>query len=156
MHIELRRPITSLVLPVLSLVFLVAVACDLDNTEKIEAANQAARQNQERTTNDFGRVSIFDLRAGDCYNEPDALAIGDNETIELEGVDVVPCTQSHDFEVLELLYVDRPDGSAYPGINFFDTMFYEQCPLRSDYFIFPVPESWEVGDRVVTCIMIAG
>lgn len=139
----------------LAVLLISASACDLGDTQKIDDANQAARFSQEQSgPNEPGRISIFDLREGDCYDEPDSLAISDEEIIEVEFVEVVPCSGPHQFEVQRLLFVDQPGGAPYPGTSFFDDMFYRECPFTADFFMFPIPDSWEFGDRVLTCIRI--
>ena len=150
-----KRRLTLKTLLILAVLVVSASGCVLNDTQKIDDANEAARLSQNLTgPNNPGRISIFDLRQGDCYDEPDSLAISDEEIIEVEFVEVVPCSGPHQFEVQRLLFVDHPDGSPYPGTTFFDDMFYRECPFTADFFMFPIPDSWEFGDRVLTCVRI--
>lgn len=131
---------------------LLATACETD-TQKIKDANEAA--GSSAPSSDTGgpeKISIFDLRTGDCYNEPSLGAIGDDEEVELEEVERVPCSSNYQFKIAASMLADDPADGKYPGVPFFDDMAFVGCPDSTTFVFFPTTESWEVGDRVVSCI----
>ena len=156
MRIVIGRPILISLTLVCSLMILAAIACDSGDQQRIDDANAAARNEGTATGARTGKISTFDLRTGDCYNEPDLLAAEIDETVDLLNVDLVPCSGPHDFEVLKLVYVGGGNDAIYPGEDYFDSVFYDECPQESDFMLFPIPESWELGDRVVTCLGSTG
>ncbi|MBL3665730.1 DUF4190 domain-containing protein [Streptomyces sp. M2CJ-2] len=102
--------------------------------------------------------TILLLEEGDCFDSPDGLV---GWTIE---ADQVPCSQEHDGEVFAL--VTLPDG-AFPGDDSLVETADDRCyalqdgyamdawALPSDvdvYHITPSRESWDYGDRVITCV----
>lgn len=148
---NLKRKLIRM-LPALLLI-LMLTACDLGDQQRIDDRNAAAAADQAPLESDETRIaSVFDLRAGDCYNEPDFAAIDEGETVELDKVEVVACVDPHDFEVQELYLIPLSDDASYPAESHFDNLFLTECPLESDFFLFPDSVSWEFGDRVMTCI----
>ncbi|MGY3203840.1 DUF4190 domain-containing protein [Streptomyces sp. TE5632] len=102
--------------------------------------------------------TILALEEGDCFDSPDGLV---GWAIE---ADQVPCSQEHDGEVFAL--VTLPDG-AFPGDDSLVDTADDRCyalqdgyamdawALPSDvdvYHITPSRESWDYGDRVITCV----
>ena len=138
------------------LIVLPVMACGVSvqqSQQQIDDANEAARSNEPESNEDRPqKISVFDLRTGDCYNEPDLLATDEGESLELNRVELVSCDGPHDFEVLQLVFVDHEKGAPYPGEAYFDDLFISECPLEANYLIFPVEESWELGDRVLNCL----
>lgn len=105
-----------------------------------------------------GEMSVFDLRTGDCFDDPATLAG------PVEKVPVVPCSDPHDNEIyfaFELPDGDFPGASAvdgaaddrcltefepFVGVGYFDSVL--------DYFaITPTSGSWDQGDRTVYCVI---
>ena len=106
-----------------------------------------------------GEAAPFDLRRGDCFNNP-----GEGE---VHTVEVVPCQEPHDFEVYHLFTFD--DG-PYPGDEAIKNRWINDCLAEFEPFvgssfdesmldvsaIFPTPQSWEeLGDREVLCSVTA-
>ncbi|MEV0693599.1 DUF4190 domain-containing protein [Streptomyces sp. NPDC050388] len=102
--------------------------------------------------------TVLALEEGDCFDSPDGLV---GWAIE---ADQVPCSQEHDGEVFAL--VTLPDG-AFPGDDSLVDTADDRCyalqdgyamdawALPSDvdvYHITPSRESWDHGDRVITCV----
>jgi hypothetical protein len=133
---------------------LLVISCE-DTEGKIRDANDAARTNTSNLDEQNPtRKSSFDLRPGDCFIDSEIKASEDGETgDQSEQVKIVSCNGPHDFEVVDLIYVDKPSDAPYPGESYFDDIFYEDCSLESEYFLFPSPETWEIDDRVVTCLV---
>lgn len=104
-------------------------------------------------------VEAFDLKLGYCFD-----AVGASE---VEQVDVVDCSESHDFEIFHTFELD--DG-AYPGGESLEDQWIQGCLEHFEGFvgstfdesaldisaIFPTRESWnELGDREVLCSVTA-
>lgn len=96
-----------------------------------------------------------DMKVGDCISDiPD-----DARVLTLPTVD---CAQPHGAEVFAVLTM--PDGD-YPGQQSIDEV-QNQCPdeltayapnVTIDdsigiYVLYPTPQTWDAGDRAVTCI----
>jgi hypothetical protein len=117
-----------------------------------------------------GRGTLFDdLTVGDCWNSEEMATAGLGETVQMLGVEVVPCDQAHFGEVYNI--TTHPGGSSdpYPGdfeieietleicIGMFGDSFnlsYESSSLDVVQF-FPQGQSWGLGDRNVTCSVVA-
>lgn len=106
-----------------------------------------------------GTLAAFDLQLGDCFNDPGSG--------EVESVIVVPCAESHDFEVYHVFTMD--DG-PYPGTDVIQAEWIDGCLGEFEPFvgisfdssildisaIFPTQQSWEeLGDRVILCSVTA-
>lgn len=104
-----------------------------------------------------GGTSSLDVKAGDCLRD---LPTG----ARVMSVSVVPCDQPHVAEAYALL--EMPKGS-FPGNAAMET-FSEKCDpalqtyapgAHADtavgiYMLYPTRWSWNLGDRVITCIAI--
>ncbi|WP_237166455.1 septum formation family protein [Mycolicibacterium hippocampi] len=102
-----------------------------------------------------GNVTATDLEVGECLAE---IPQGDNVT----RLQTVGCDQPHAGEVFALLTVP---GGDFPGTEAIDT-YAEKCapelavyaPTSTTddgvqlYVLYPSAETWEDGDRAVTCI----
>jgi hypothetical protein len=131
---------------------LLVISCE-DTEGKIRDANDAARTNtsnldEQKPT----RKSFLDLRVGDCYNDSKTNSIEVDETLDVSNVEIVSCNGPYDYEVVDLIYVDKPSDAPYPGQAYFDNVWDRDCPIRSTVFIYPYAEGWEAGMRVVTCL----
>ena len=136
----------------LTVLMFTALACGTDE-QKIKNANEAASSEQSSTNNqETERISTFDLRTGDCYNDPELSDIRIGEIGESGRVDLVPCTSDYQFRLVESIVVDGSDGVRYPGYAFFEKVWNDRCPLIAELFLYPTDESWGIGDRVVSCL----
>lgn len=108
-----------------------------------------------------GDLDVMELQAGDCFNDPSEF--GD----VVFTVDAVPCSEAHDNEVYALIPFTLT-GTNFPGVTALQDFAYEECSgqpfsdyVGNDYFdsaleIFtftPTEESWDGGDRAVTCVL---
>jgi len=96
-----------------------------------------------------------DVKLGDCITEVPT----DTRVITLPTID---CAEPHSGEVYAV--IDMPEGN-YPGQAKID-QYQNKCPeelntfapdaMTDDsvgiYVLYPTPETWEGGDRAVTCI----
>ncbi len=87
-------------------------------------------------------VGVYTVTAGECFNEAP-------ETGWLL-VELVSCSDPWEYRVLEQLKVDELD--EYPGEGYFRTLAYEDCDRRHSYLLYPIQESWLLGDRMVSCL----
>nr|WP_149547450.1 DUF4190 domain-containing protein [Streptomyces marokkonensis] len=103
--------------------------------------------------------SVLGLRKGDCFNSPGGLEGWATDA------DRVPCAREHDGEVFAVVTV--PDG-AFPGDARLTDTADERCYALQDayvmdtwalpghvdvYYLTPSRESWDFGDREITCVL---
>ena len=104
-----------------------------------------------------GTLNAFEMRTGDCFDDPDALA---DEFSSLPGV---PCAEPHDnetFAVFDLTMADYPEYdiaeiSESSCIEHFETYVgrdYETSALDV-VTMYPTPEGWAQNDREVVCAL---
>ncbi|MEW2425774.1 septum formation family protein [Streptomyces nigra] len=102
--------------------------------------------------------SVFSLDIGDCYN-PNGKAEGTAFTVE-----IVPCDEAHVGQVVGEFSIDK--GKEYPGDDGVSSIADNQCPVEAQkyspdtwalpkgvslFYYTPTKESWETGDRAVSC-----
>jgi Septum formation len=111
-------------------------------------------------TDDDAERDVFDLRAGDCFDDPP-------EDEERATVSAVPCTEPHDAEVYAELESDEA-SDGYPGESVLIAEAERGCAERFEpfagiadesttlaiHYLVPTRLSWEsVDDREITCIV---
>lgn len=109
--------------------------------------------------------SVFELRAGDCFNDwRGADKSASAEIADVAVVDVVDCTDPHDNEVY--LIGQLEDGN-YPVRPTIADAAFDACLEEFDSFagvaysnsllevgaLWPTQKSWLSGDRAVTCFV---
>lgn len=114
-----------------------------------------------------GDASTFKLRAGDCFNDPEGFAESKGPA-EAETVVAVPCTKSHDNEVLALVRHPGSDDARFPGAKTIEAFWTEKCGERFEGYVgrtledsrfslgalFPTKDSWGLkDDRTSACIL---
>lgn len=108
-----------------------------------------------------GDLEVAALQVGDCFNDPEEL-----EDVVFS-VAAVPCSEAHDNEVYSMIPYTL-SGFTFPGDTALQDFGYEACAgepfsdyVGTDYFdsalevllFTPTEESWNTGDRDVTCIL---
>ncbi len=102
-----------------------------------------------------GRVTATDVGMGDCLSE----IPGDTRVLTVKTID---CTEPHAGEVFAVLQMP---GGEFPGQSAIET-YADKCSpelasyspdaMTDDsvqlYVLYPTAETWEQGDRAVTCI----
>lgn len=103
--------------------------------------------------------SVLALREGDCFDSPGGLEGW------AERATRVPCAREHDGEVFAVAAL--PDG-AYPGDARLGDTAIERCDELLDgyvmdtwalpghvdvYYLTPSEDSWDFGDREITCVL---
>jgi hypothetical protein len=111
-----------------------------------------------------GAVDAFDIKVGDCFNEPEGGA-SEEEQQQIASISAVPCDQPHDGEVYHDF--ELPDGD-YPGNDAVLEASAEECVGAFEGFvgtayeesaldiypITPTQESWDqADDRAVSCVV---
>lgn len=107
-----------------------------------------------------GSLSVFDLRVGDCLGD-----VPDDE--EYTSLPAVPCAEPHEGEVYAVF--DLPAGD-FPGVTQVTGLAEDGCNDRVDvlppavatdpalglFTITPSDDSWDTGDREVSCLLLSG
>jgi hypothetical protein len=109
-----------------------------------------------------GEADVFDLRAGDCFDDPP-------QDEELATVAAVPCGEPHDAEVYAVFDTAAADGDGFPGQAALTREAEQGCFERFQPFVGVAPEStslavhfllptrlsWDnAGDRAITCVVV--
>ena len=125
----------------------VVAACTTD-AQRIREANEAAAVGSKTSGVLTGKISAFDIRDGHCFDAPPVPGTG---AVDLYDVKLVSCSGNWGFRSLNSFVVDL-DGD-YPGVSYWARVTDTQCHRLTDIIIYPTPESWEHGDRTVSCLM---
>ena len=118
----------------------------------IDRANEAAESNptavvvSERRT-----ISVFDLRPGHCVS---SFKVVSGPSSDTEEAYVVPCSSPWAFRVENAFVVDVE--GPYPSELFFANQAPERCNVEANFYMSPTEDSWDRGDRVVTCMYERG
>ena len=103
--------------------------------------------------------NVFHLKAGDCYN---SVPFSGEYITEVGDVELVKCDEPHEREVYAIF--DLPD-SSWKGDDYVWEQVYTGCKAGFEEFfgiepyrvalgidtIYPLEESWNMGDRLVIC-----
>ena len=118
----------------------------------IDRANEAAEGNPTAVVLSESRtIWVFDLRPGHCVSSFKAVSGPSSDTEEAY---VVPCSGSWAFRVENTFVVDA--GGPYPGEMFLANQAAERCNIAANFYMSPTQDSWDRGDRVVTCMYERG
>jgi hypothetical protein len=110
-----------------------------------------------------GTLQVTDLQVGDCFDSAIDETVG--ETVEVQGVDAIPCAEEHRNQVYAIRQL--PDGSDAPfpgddaafessGLLCLETfqdfvgLVYEESVLDISV-VYPSADTWGAGDRDVVC-----
>ena len=123
---------------------------------------EANRDSEGRIVEE-GSMDIFQLRVGDCTNDPVGIVDADSEITEFEEVMAVPCEEPHDNEFYARFDLSHTN---YPGPDVLDDEAWNFCLDRFEGFVgisyensildvtyfYPTAESWEYqDDREIIC-----
>ena len=95
------------------------------------------------------RTSVFDLDAGDCFNYLSGEPLADSG--EFLEVNVTACEGDWHAQVLNTFSV-QGSSISYPGEAYLYEQHLERCETGATNSFFPTRESWDAGDRSLTCI----
>ena len=87
-------------------------------------------------------VSVDTLNPGECIN--------DAPETDWTMVELVDCSGPWQYRALGTIEVE--DLARYPGEAYFAQQALERCDRRYSYLLFPLDETWSLGDRRVTCL----
>ncbi len=111
-------------------------------------------------------VLALDLALGDCFDDPPAWSDATEEITTVLAVNVVPCSESHDEEVVGQVRHPADPDADFPGdeamiahadmecMEAFEQWVgraYSESSLELGY-LWPVEENWDVGDRTILCL----
>ncbi len=126
----------------------------------VAVATQAGRSASGAVTRS-GRVSIFSLRVGDCFQNP---AEG-HSTLTVTEVTATPCTTPHNAQVFAQF---KSTDATYPGQQAMIVESSRGCQARvstsldkskltstmSLHFLFPESAAWTSGQRSIACVVV--
>ncbi len=102
-----------------------------------------------------GTVTATDVKVGDCLK-----AIPDSARVLT--VDTIACEESHAGEVFAVLMMPEGDYPGQPALEEYqnkcepELATYAPDAITDDsvqlYVLYPTAETWEQGDRAVTCV----
>jgi Septum formation len=144
--------ITSFVLSALWLVGIIAVAV-------VGNSGQASRSASNGSITHAGKLNVFSLAVGDCFDNPaGASTVGT--------VTAVPCNQAHNAQVFAKFKLSGSD-SNYPGNAAVTRLATDGCNSRTGdvdrsmttnsmtiRLIFPEATAWLAGQRTVDCMIV--
>src|SRR5215217_6529182 len=92
-----------------------------------ESTQDSSERDEEGNITGGGDVGVFALAVGDCFDDP---ANGNVSEVE-----AVPCTESHDNEVIGKFNVEGDDDADFPGDTEISSQATEQCQgdIFTDY-----------------------
>ena len=122
---------------------LILVGCD-GEAQRIREINELIEAAGDEKTTLSAEVDALDIKDGDCINSTLP------EGVSIETVVIVPCVGPWQYRVLSSF--DVIDSGRYPRENVFHRRALETCDRRFTYMLFPLAESWRVGDRTVNCL----
>jgi hypothetical protein len=118
------------------------------------------------TTEDDGQVSVYDLGVGDCF---DTTEVESADGLVVSTVVLTECDEPHGAEVYATESIEAAEGDPFPGTEGRDEAARELCEPGFEEFVgrstaeselvllwlAPTEESWDDGDREVTCAVAA-
>jgi hypothetical protein len=133
-------------------------ACSSDDKERIEAQNTAAAGEGGSVTprSGDGDISVFDLREGHCLTDD---VVNEGELEETGSVRVVACDSPEATgQVSSLILMPEAADAPYPGTAVVEARAEQECAVPGGLFTYfiPIPETWENGDRTITCVISLG
>ena len=128
------------------LMLLVLVGCESE-AQRIREVNELVGSASEEKDTLSAQVDVLNIENGDCIDSTLP------EGISIETVVIVPCFGPWQYRVLNSFSVEGPN--RYPGESFFTQRAYESCDRHFTHVLFPLPESWNLGDRTVNCLQQA-
>ncbi|MFD3695363.1 DUF4190 domain-containing protein [Streptomyces sp. NPDC058646] len=131
------------------------------------ALDDAPKRSSAGQVTEPGSIEVQDIRRGDCFTTDDDLTEhrDEGENQASYSVRVVPCDQPHEGEAYAVF--DLEDG-AYPGPEKIASIAEERCSGAAltdyvgadanlekldSYYYHPRSDSWDLGDREVTCFL---
>jgi hypothetical protein len=108
-----------------------------------------------------GNLSVFDLKVGDCFNNPTDTSNG------VASVQAIPCTQPHNAQIYAKFSLTAGADGAYPGDSALndqaskgcsdDTEDLNQSAVTSSMtprFLIPEEDTWNNNERMASCMVV--
>jgi hypothetical protein len=144
--------IAGLVLSVVWLLGFIAIAV-------VGSHGQASRSPSSGNITHSGRLSVFSLAVGDCFNNPAGAST-------VTTVTAIPCSQRHNAQIYAKFNLTGSDLS-YPGNRAVTKLAEKGCNARTDSInksaapssmtirlLFPEQDAWLNGRRTVACMIV--
>jgi hypothetical protein len=145
---------------VLSGVWILAVVAGLVAAVVLQPNGQPHRSASTGHITAKGTMNIWSLRAGDCFQNPNA----DQTLLGVTYVTAGPCTRPHNAQIFAEF---SPTGSSFPGNTALDKQASLGCQARiagnvdkskitdamSLNYLVPQEQSWADGHRTITCFI---
>ena len=87
-------------------------------------------------------VALHSLNIEECFNEVP-------ET-DYALVERVSCSGEWEFQVVDRFLI--PFDDAFPGDEYLEGIAGQECDDSFDFYFSPTAESWDLGDRAITCV----
>jgi len=143
---------------ILSGVWVVGVVAALVVASMTSAQRSAATGQITKT----GHLSVFSLRAGDCFQNPSG---SQPDSGQVTQVTAVPCANPHNAQVIAQLPVP---GSAYPGRDAFHAQALSGCKASVEagvdlskltateqlLWLYPTAQAWADGQKTISCLIV--
>jgi len=144
-----------------SLLTALAVACLL-SLSACSLSKDNVRDENGAITEANDKASVFDMKVGDCFNDPGAFE--DDEATEVGTLPAVPCDESHTFEVYATATMP---GDDFPGDTEAEKQADDLCSKQFEPFVgialeesefgytylYPTSDTWRAKDREITCLV---
>lgn len=124
-----------------------------------QATNTTPRDDEGTVVEENQGADVFTIKVGDCFNYDDSSAA------TVSAVDIVPCTDAHDYEAYESVIMD---GDTYPGVTATQDQADADCLAPFESYVgisyndsslsytsfYPTQDTWDVkNDREILCLV---
>lgn len=127
---------------------LAVAAARTTDAQRICEANEVAAVGSKTSEILTGKISVFNIRDGDCFDAPPAPG---TNSADLYDVELVSCSGDWAYRSLNSFVVDL--YGDIPGESYWDRVTDTQCHRQANVIIYPHATSWASGDRTVLCLM---
>ena len=117
------------------------VACGGSDAERVREAGEDAVVEDGSVSADIG---VMEIEEGDC------IVSGLDTGTSVEAVTIVPCSDAWQYRVTAVL--DLGEANQYPGDGALAGEAALKCGSDVAFYLYPTPESWDLGDREIVCL----
>jgi len=118
------------------------------------------------TSDGHHRAFTMSLVVGQCFDVPPEVGAVGTDDAELLEVEVMPCDEPHDHEIISAFDHEAASGVAYPGIDELTANAEDRCIADFETWVGssfevssldilvlgPTAEGWSLDDRTLLCI----
>jgi hypothetical protein len=152
--------------PVISMALFAAAFAGFASSGDDGALGERRSDSSESSSTSRRSVLAMDLELGDCIDEPRDKPADPDEVATVVAVNVRPCHQSHDAEVVGVVHHPAGDEADFPGddalfdhaevtcVDAFEDWVGVSFAESSLDLFFMIPDSggWDLGDRTIQCL----